>query len=57
MYDKRDDFDFDVVNVPFMDRDIPRSTVYGVYISQLIRSARVSSRQTDLNARNKDSTG
>ena len=36
MYDKRDDFDFDIVNFPFLDRDLPRSTSYGVYISQLI---------------------
>ena len=53
MYDKRDDFDFDIVNFPFLDRDIPRSTYYGVYISQLIRLARVSSHVTDFNARNK----
>ena len=24
--DKRDDFDFDIVNLPFLDGDIPRST-------------------------------
>ena len=40
IYDKRDDFDFDIVNFPFLDGDIPRSTSYGVYISQLIRFAR-----------------
>ena len=28
---------------PFLDGDVPRSTSYGVYISQLIRIARVSS--------------
>ena len=32
-YDKRDDFDFDIVNFPFLDVDIPRATSYGVYIS------------------------
>ena len=42
IYDKRDDFDFNIVNFPFLDCDIPRSTSYGVYISQLIRFARVS---------------
>ena len=42
IYDKRDDFDFDIVNFPFLDGDVPRSTSYGVYISQLIRFARVS---------------
>ena len=43
IYDKRDDFDFDIVNFPFLDGDVPRSASYGVYISQLIRFARVSS--------------
>ena len=42
LYDKRDDFDFDIVNFPFLDGDVPHSTSYGVYISQLIRFARVS---------------
>ena len=51
IYDKRDDFDFDIVNCPFLDGDVPRSASYGVYISQLI--ARVSSHIDDLNARNK----
>ena len=31
-FHKRDDFDFDIVNFPFLDGDIPRSTSYGVYI-------------------------
>ena len=30
MYDKRDDFDFEIVNFPFLDGDIPRSTSYGL---------------------------
>ena len=29
IYDKRDDFDFDVVNFPFLDGDVPRRTSYG----------------------------
>ena len=41
IYDKRDDFDFDVVNFPFLDGDVPRHPSYGEYISQLIRFARV----------------
>ena len=49
IYDKRDDFDFELVNFPFLDGDVPRSTSYGVYISQLIRFARVSSYGTDFN--------
>ena len=35
IYDKRDDFDFDIVNFPFLDGDVPRRASYGVYISQL----------------------
>ena len=36
----------------FLDGDIPRSTSYGVYISQLIRFARASSHAADFNTRN-----
>ena len=50
---KRDDFDFKIVNFPFLDGDVPRVTSYGVYISQLIRFARTSSHVTDFNTRNK----
>ena len=56
IYDKRGYFDFDIVNFPFLDGDVPRSTSYGVYISQLIRFARVSSDVDDFNTRNKVST-
>ena len=52
MYDKRDDFDFEIVNFPFLDGDVTRSTSYGVYISQLIRFARASSHVADFNTRN-----
>ena len=53
IYDKRDDFDFDIVNFPFLVGDVPRRPSYGVYISQLIRFARVCSYVEDFNARNK----
>ena len=49
IYDKRDDFDFDIVNFPFLDGDVPRRASYGVYISQLIRFARVCNHVTDFN--------
>ena len=49
IYDKRDDFDFDIVNFPFLDDDVPRRASYGVYISQLIRFARVCNHVTDFN--------
>ena len=40
LYDKRDDFNFAIVNFPFLCSNIPLSPAYGVYISQLIRYAR-----------------
>lgn len=40
LYDKRDDFNFDIVNFPFMCSNIPSGPAYGVYISQLIRYSR-----------------
>ena len=33
IYDKRDDFVFDIVNFLFLDGNVPRSTSYGVYLS------------------------
>ena len=53
IYDKRDDFAFEIVNFPFLDGDVPRFTSYGVYICQLIRFARASSSIIDFNTRNK----
>ena len=47
IYDKRDDFDFDILNFPVLDDDVPRLTSYGVYISQL------SSHVENFNTRNK----
>ena len=53
IYDKLDDFVFDIVNFPFLDGDVPRRPSYGVYISQLIRFARVCSHVDDFNTHNK----
>ena len=53
IYDKRDDFDFDIVNFTFLDGDVPRCPSYGIHISQLIRFARVCSHVDDFNTRNK----
>ena len=49
IYDKRDEFYFELVNFPFLGGDVPRSPSHGVYISQLIRLARVCSNVNDLN--------
>ena len=35
-YDKRDDFNFPIVNFPFICSNIPAAPAYGVYISQMI---------------------
>ena len=51
IYDKHDDFDFEIVNFPFLDGDVPRSTSYQVYISQLICFARASSCVAAFNTR------
>ena len=45
VYDNREDFNFKTVNFPYLDSNIPRSPVYGVYISQLGRYARICSRK------------
>ena len=39
LYDKRGDFDFHIVNFPFLSSNIPPGPSDGVYISQLIRYA------------------
>ena len=52
IYDKQDDFNFEIVNFTFLDGDVPRSPSYGVYISQLIHFVRVCSNVEDFNNRN-----
>ena len=51
LYDKRDDFDFHIVNFPFLSSNITSSPSYGVYISQLIRYARCCSYYDDFGYR------
>ena len=50
IYDKGDDFNFEIVNFPFLDGDVPRSPSYGVYISELIRFASACSNVDDFNS-------
>ena len=52
IYNEQDDSNFEIVNFPFLDGDVPRSPPYGVYISQLVRFARVCSNVNDFNNRN-----
>ena len=53
IYDKREDFNFEIVKFPFLGGDVPRSPSYSVYILQLIRFARVCFNVVDFNNRNK----
>ena len=52
VYDKRDDFNFEIVNFPFIDGDVLRFDSLSVYTSQLIHFARVCSNVSDFNKRN-----
>ena len=49
IYDKQYGFNFEIVNFPFLDGDVPRSPSYGVYISHLIRFARGCTNVDDFN--------
>ena len=41
VFDKRDGFNFHIVNFPHMDSNIPSKPAYGIYISQLVRIGRI----------------
>ena len=41
VYDKRDSFNFSIVNFPYLNSNIPSKPVYGVYLSQLVRIGRI----------------
>ena len=47
LYDKRDYFNFLIVNFPFICSNIPVTLSYGVYISQLIRYSRACGSYND----------
>ena len=51
LYDKRDDFNFTIINFPNLTSNIPLSPAYGVYISQLIRYARACSSYDEFSKR------
>jgi hypothetical protein len=40
LYDTREDFNFPIVNFPFICSNIPATPAYGVYISQFMRYSR-----------------
>ena len=43
LYDKRTDYNFEVINYPFLDGNIPKGQSYGIFISQLVRLAQINS--------------
>jgi hypothetical protein len=47
LYDERDDFTFQIANIPFVSSNIPASSAYGVYISQLIHYSRDCAQRSD----------
>ena len=51
LYDKRDDFNFPIVNFPFICSNIPAASAYGVYIFQLIRYSRTCGSYRDVHDR------
>ena len=51
VFDKRDSFNFDIVNFPHMSSNIPSKPAYGVYISQLVRIGGICSSSTQFRDR------
>ena len=52
IYNKYDDFNFEMVNFPFIDKDVHRPSYYGVYILRRNRFASVYSNFSAFNKRN-----
>ena len=52
VYDKRNDFEFPIVNFPWLSVDVHRLPSYGVYISQLVRLARCCTSVSDFHSKN-----
>ena len=51
IFDKRDHFDFEIVNFPYLDSCIPRKPALGIFLSQLIRYSRICSHFDDFSKR------
>ena len=54
IYDKREDFDFEIVNFPYLDSCVPKKSAFGVFFSQLIRYARLCSKFIDFKIKSKN---
>ena len=53
LFDKRDAFNFEIINFPYLDSCIPRKPALGIYFGQLIRIARICSKYEDFCVRTK----
>ena len=53
LYDKRDDFNFEIINFPYLSSNIPSAPAYGVYISQLLRYSRACDSYEDFRVRHR----
>ena len=52
VYNKRDDFEFPIVNFPWLSGDVPRLPSYGIYILQLVRFAWCCTSVLDFHSKN-----
>ena len=50
--DKRDEFEFPIVNFPWLSVDVPKLPSYGIYISQLVRFARCCTSVLNFHSKN-----
>ena len=51
LFDKRDNFSFNIVNFPDLSGNVPTNQSYGVFISQLVRFARCCQQFVDFKSR------
>ena len=53
LYDKRDGFNFPILDFPFLSSNIPSAPAYGAYVSQLVHYARSCCKYQDFVYRGK----
>lgn len=51
LYDKKDEFKFDIINFPFLHGNVHSRRSHGVIVSQLIRYARICLKVEDFSMR------
>ena len=51
LFDKRDNFSFDIVNFPDLSGNVPTNQSYGVFISQMVRFVRCCQKFVDFTSR------